>query len=68
MAKTHMLVRDHGDCFVGAGIEYPGIIVSGKSVEECSRLFAGSLAYHRQAMRDFGVREKPKVSVVTFDE
>lgn len=68
MALIHIQKQSYDGYCVGTGVEYPGIIVSAKSDEELIQRFKDAIPSYKRALKNYGVVEDDKISVISIDE
>ena len=63
--KVHMkIIKDVEGGYVGVGIEYPGIILSAKTIPQLKKDFKNCLPGYKKVLKKHKIKEL-KISVVT---
>ena len=64
MTTIHMEKRSYDGYCVGTGVEYPGIIVWGKTDEELMKRFKDAIPVYEKALEKHGIESEPEMPMV----
>ena len=64
--ESHIIKQVYDDCIVGVGVEYPGIIVSGKTDQEVITRFKEIIPSYERALKKYNIDESHIKDVLTI--